>query len=95
MRPMRILRVLRNSLNALYFTAPWCQPCKTLAPIMASVTSIPVTKIDVDQSVEEATKYGVFSVPTVIVLKEDGTEAGRFSGARDAGFVQRFIASHA
>lgn len=61
---------------------------------MAEVKDIPVKKIDVDQSTEQAVKYGVFSVPTVIVLKEDGSEAGRFSGARDAGFVQRFIASH-
>lgn len=81
-------------MTALYFTAPWCQPCKTLGPIMAEVTNVPVQKIDVDKSVEEATKYGVFSVPTVIMLKPDGSEAGRFSGARDAGFVQRFIASH-
>lgn len=81
-------------MTALYFTAPWCQPCKTLGPIMAEVKEVPVLKIDVDKSVDEATKYGVFSVPTVIMLKPDGTEAGRFSGARDAGFVQRFIASH-
>lgn len=81
-------------MTALYFTAPWCQPCKQLGPIMADVKDIPVKKIDVDQSTEQAVKYGVFSVPTVIVLKEDGSEAGRFSGARDAGFVQRFIASH-
>lgn len=81
-------------MTALYFTAPWCVPCKQLGPIMAGVKGIPVEKIDVDQSTEQAVKYGVFSVPTVIVLKEDGSEAGRFSGARDAGFVQRFIASH-
>lgn len=80
-------------MNALYFTAPWCAPCKTLGTIMAEVTNVPVQKIDVDLSQEEATKYGVFSVPTVIILKGDGSEAGRFSGARDAGFVQRFIQS--
>ena len=43
-------------MTALYFTAPWCQPCKTLGPIMAEVTAVPVQKIDVDKSVEEATK---------------------------------------
>ncbi len=82
-----------TSLELLYFTAPWCVPCKTFKPIMLSVTRVPVRTIDVDTEPSEATKYNVYSVPTVIALR--GTdEAGRFSGARSREFVDNFIASH-
>lgn len=76
-----------------YFTAPWCVPCKTFGPVMDRIDSLPITKVDVDQNPEMATLMGVMSVPTVVVVSE-GKERGRFSGARDFDFVNRFIASH-
>lgn len=78
----------------LYFTAPWCQPCKTLGPIMDEVAAsgVEVHKIDVDQDPTLAQTYHVMSVPTVIAIGA-GQERARFSGARDRDFVQRFVAS--
>jgi thioredoxin 1 len=75
-----------------YFTAPWCVPCKTFGPVMDTITGLPVKKVDVDQNPEMATMMGVMSVPTVVIV-QDGKDRGRFSGARDAVFVNRFIAS--
>ena len=64
----------------LYFTAAWCNPCKTLAPIMAQVgQSVQVQKIDVDSQAALASQYNVRNVPTV-VLVNGGSEVKRFVG---------------
>ena len=94
MRPLRILRVLRNkNMELLYFTAKWCVPCRSFGPVMEQVTEPPVTKVDVDYNTEMVNLYGVMSVPTVILAK-DGFEVARFSGARDLDYVNKFVSSH-
>jgi len=67
----------------LYFSAPWCQPCKTLGPIMDQVsTQVTVKKINVDDSPEMASHYGIRSVPTVVLVTEYGDEKGRLAGVQ-------------
>lgn len=65
------------------FSAAWCGPCRTLAPIMNEVktqfSNVKFEEYDVDVAYEEATKYGVRSVPTVVIEK-DGVEVDRFAG---------------
>jgi thioredoxin 1 len=74
-----------------YFSAEWCQPCKTLAPIMEEVASqIPVQKINVDYEADVITKYGVRNIPTVILV-ENGQEVRRFTGARSYNDVIKFV----
>ena len=66
-----------------YFSATWCGPCKAFKPIMQEIAgegSIIVEFIDVDQEQNKATKYGVRSVPTV-VIEENGIEVDRFIGS--------------
>ena len=66
----------------LYFSASWCGPCSTLAPIMTQVgQSIQVEKIDVDSQSALASQYNVRSVPTV-VLVNGSTEVKRFVGVQ-------------
>ena len=65
-----------------YFSADWCQPCKTLAPIMEEVSKLyPVQKINVDYEADVITKYGVRNIPTVILV-ESGQEVRRFTGGK-------------
>ena len=53
----------------LYFSAPWCGPCKHFKPIMENVSNtIPVRFINVDETPQLATQYGIRSVPTVIII---------------------------
>lgn len=66
----------------LYFSAPWCGPCRMLGPVMEQVNnSIPVKKINVDENSDFAMKYGIRSVPTVVLL-ENGQEVKRIIGAK-------------
>tara|TARA_B100000674_G_C37748638_1_gene872383 strand:+ start:736 stop:972 length:237 start_codon:yes stop_codon:yes gene_type:complete len=67
----------------LYFSAPWCQPCKMLSPVMEQVSNtIPVNKINVDEQPDFAQKYGIRSVPTVVLL-EGGQEVKRHIGVKN------------
>ena len=59
------------------FGATWCGPCRALAPILSEIKS--QSEYDVDDEFEEATKYEIRSVPTVIIIK-DGVEVNRITG---------------
>ncbi|RJR23431.1 thioredoxin [Candidatus Microgenomates bacterium] len=57
------------------FFAEWCGPCKMMAPVVEEVAKetegkVKVGKINVDESPETAEKYGVMSIPTLILFKE-------------------------
>lgn len=66
----------------LYFSAPWCGPCRMLGPVMQRVNNtIPVQKINVDEQSEMAIKYNVRNIPTVVLL-ENGQEVKRIIGAK-------------
>ncbi|MFA8343596.1 MAG: thioredoxin, partial [Rhodothermaceae bacterium] len=57
------------------FWATWCGPCKMVAPIMDELATefdgkAKVGKLDVDANQETAIKYGVRSIPTVLIIKD-------------------------
>ncbi|SDH34674.1 thioredoxin [Alteribacillus persepolensis] len=57
------------------FWAPWCGPCKMIAPVLEEIDSemgenIKIAKLDVDENQETAGKYGVMSIPTLLVFKD-------------------------
>lgn len=80
------------------FWAPWCGPCKMMAPVFDKMsqkyTQIKFCKVNTDESIEFATKYGVSGIPCIIVFKA-GKEVDRLVGFRsEAAFeadVKRFI----
>ena len=54
----------------LYFSAAWCGPCKTLGPIMESLSGqINYQKIDVDKDQDQSIKYGIRNIPTLILIE--------------------------
>jgi len=74
-----------------YYSAPWCQPCQTLGPVMDQVgTVIPVVKVNVDYEADLAQRANVRSVPTVILVEND-QEVRRFTGARSYDQLIQFI----
>ena len=66
---------------AKYFSATWCGPCKQFKPIMEEIAGdgYSIEFIDVDNEQNKAEKYGVRSVPTV-VIEDNGIEVDRFIG---------------
>lgn len=66
------------------FWATWCPPCKLIAPVVEQIAQendgrLRVGKLDVDVNGSTAMKYGVMSIPTLIVFK-DGKPVDRFVG---------------
>ena len=68
------------------FWAPWCGPCKMMAPVLEELAQetdeITVTKVNVDENPQIAAKYGIMSIPTLALL-ENGQEKDRIVGFTD------------
>jgi len=77
------------------FWAPWCGPCRTVAPIVDELANqyagkIKVAKVNVDESQQVAFQYQVTSIPTFILFK-DGRVADRVLGALPRSEFIKFI----
>ena len=69
----------------LDFWAPWCGPCRMVAPILEEIAEerpdIKVAKVNVDEEEELASQFRVMSIPTLLVMK-DGEIVNQSVGAR-------------
>ena len=69
----------------LDFWAPWCGPCRMVAPVLEEIagerTDIQVGKVNVDEQPELAGRFGVMAIPTLVVMK-DGRITSQAAGAR-------------
>ena len=65
------------------FSAVWCGPCRALAPVMTEIkgqfSNVTFEDYDVDEAYDESSKYGITSVPTIIIEK-NGEIVERFTG---------------
>ena len=75
-----------------YFSADWCGSCKQFGPVMDQIAAqgIPVKKINVDYTPDVTTKFGIKSIP-IVILVENEQEKARFTGARTAQQVVEFF----
>lgn len=65
--------VTRQGLSLIDFWATWCGPCRMLAPILEELSGqhpeLKIVKVDVDENRELALRYGIESIPTLLVFK--------------------------
>lgn len=80
------------------FWAVWCPPCRMIAPVVEEIAQeqtgyLNVAKLDVDNNGQTAARYGVTSIPTLILFK-GGQEVARFIGYRPKDALMADIQPH-
>lgn len=84
---------------AVDFWAEWCGPCRMLAPVMEQVASeigdqVKIGKLNVDEASQTAAKYGIMSIPTILVFK-DGQVVDRLVGLQPKQAIVDRLKRHA
>lgn len=75
------------------FFATWCGPCKMLGMVMEKFDKkgiIPILKVDIDEENDLASKYQIYSVPTLIIF-ENGKEIKRISGFMSEDELEKWV----
>ena len=100
---MSVLHITKENFDAvvngpkpvlLDFWATWCGPCRMVAPIVEEIAAerddIVVGKVNVDEEMELAVKFGIISIPTLIYLK-DGMEVEKIVGYRPKSDIEDML----
>ena len=77
------------------FWAEWCGPCRMIAPALEEIAGVlgekvKIVKLNVDESPATASKYGIMSIPTLMLFK-NGEEASRQIGAAPKQKLEQWI----
>jgi thioredoxin 1 len=77
------------------FWAEWCGPCRTIAPALEEISAslgpkVKIVKLNVDENPQTAQKYGIMSIPTLMLFK-DGQLASRQVGAAPKAKLEQWI----
>lgn len=79
-------------MQVLKFQSDWCQPCKLLdAQLKRLFPLLEVTKINTDEERQLAVQYGIRSIPTLIILDENGKEQERLTGSVTDAKLKEFF----
>lgn len=80
------------------FWAPWCGPCKMIAPVLEELDKevgdqVKIAKVNVDENPDSASRFGVMSIPTLIVFK-DGEPVDKLVGLQSKDALKRVVSRH-
>jgi len=75
------------------FTASWCQPCKAMAKILegANTGNIPIEVVDIDVFPDVAAEYRIRSVPTLVMVNEDGQALKTIVGVKSETILKEWL----
>jgi len=81
------------------FWAPWCGPCKMIAPVLEELDAdmsgkVKIVKVDVDENQETASNFGIMSIPTLLLFK-DGQQVDKVVGFNPKEALVELINKHA
>jgi len=88
--------VLKSSTPVVVdFWAEWCGPCHAVAPVLERIVGerdgeLKLVKVNIDEEQELALRYGVMSIPTMILFR-DGEPAAAVMGAQPKGAIERAL----
>ena len=91
--------VLQSNMPILVdYWAPWCEPCKMIAPILDSLSAeyagkLKISKVNIDDNQKTPQKYGVRGIPTLMIFKNGNVEATKV-GALSKSQLTAFIDSN-
>jgi len=91
----RVLDASKHKPIMVDFWAEWCPPCRALTPVLEKIAGqlagkVLLAKVEVDDNMHLAGRYGLRGFPTVIVFA-NGEEQGRFSGFKPESDVMDFL----
>lgn len=80
------------------FWAPWCGPCKMIAPVLEELDSeigdqLKIAKVNVDDNPESAARFGVMSIPTLIIFK-NGEPVDKVIGFQSKDALKNVVSRH-
>lgn len=80
------------------FWAPWCGPCKMIAPVLEDLDKevgdkLKIAKVNVDDNPESASRFGVMSIPTLIVFK-NGEPVDKIVGFQSKDALKNVVSRH-
>jgi thioredoxin 1 len=81
------------------FWAPWCAPCRMIAPALEELAEqyagrVTIAKLNVDENADVAARYGIQSIPTLLLFRE-GKVVEQYVGARPKADIARLLDQHA
>ena len=92
--------VLQSNIPILVdYWAPWCEPCKMIAPILDSLSAeyagkLKISKLNIDDNQKTPQKYGVRGIPTLMIFKNgniEATKVGALSKSQLTAFIDSIL----